>query len=156
MKVLGIDPGYGRCGFAVLDNNKLITCGVITTPSISYFPQRLKELGEDFESLIKQHKPETIGIESQFFMQNVTTGLKLANARGVMMYIAANHGIPVIEPSPKEVKAAFTGDGNATKAAMRDMAERTFGHRAKIDDAADAMAVAWWVGRNSNLKTQNI
>ncbi len=148
MRVLGIDPGYGRCGYAVIEGKNLLACGIITTPSVAYFPQRLKELGEDFETLIKTYKPELIGIESQFFMQNVTTGLKLANARGVMMYLAARYGIKVAEPSPKEVKAAFTGDGNATKAAMRDMAERVFAHKPKIDDSADAMAVAWWVGRH--------
>lgn len=151
MKILGIDPGYGRCGYAVVEGDELITCGIITTPSIENFAERLRELGEDFCSLLDAHKPDLVGIESQFFMQNVTTGLKLANARGVMLYECAKRGINVLEPSPKEVKSAFCGDGNATKAQMRDMAERTFNHKAKIDDSADAMAVAWLVGRLEGL-----
>jgi crossover junction endodeoxyribonuclease RuvC len=151
MRILGIDPGYGRCGYAVVDAGQLVSCGIITTPSIDYFPQRLQELGEDFESILEKYQPQIAGIESQFFMQNVTTGLKLAQARGVMLFLCAKHGIKVIEPSPKEVKAAFTGDGNATKAQMRQMAERTYGHRAKIDDSADAMAVAWYVGQVGKL-----
>lgn len=143
--ILGIDPGYGLCGYAVLRSGPtLVDYGVIKTEPGGTFGLRLKDIGEDFKSLLKTYKPDVVAIEDLFFVQNITTGLKVAAVRGVLQFIAAQHGVLVYEPRPTEIKAAFTGNGQAAKRDVQKMVELTFGHKPKVDDAADAIAVAWW------------
>ena len=151
MKILGVDPGFGRCGFAVLDvTNKakpeLCAFGTITTEPNSPFPARLHELAEDFEYLFKKWKPEVVSIEDLFFGKNTTTALRVAGARGVILLLSERAGCRVVEPKPVELKLSFTGNGKANKAEMKKMAKLQFGleKTPKIDDAADAIAAAMW------------
>lgn len=156
MIIIGIDPGYERCGFAVLQHeagsSKLLTFGTIKTPAKTDFLARQAEIAEDFSALLERYKPEMLAIEDLFFAKNVTTGLKVAQVRGVLTNLAYQAGLKVVEPKPTEVKSFFCGDGKADKKAMQKMAQVTFKlqNSPKIDDAADAIAVAYWgalVGR---------
>ncbi len=155
MKILGIDPGYERCGFALLNktNNRLELgkFGVIKTLAQKIFANRLFEITEDFEILIKSHRPDVVSIEDLFFVQNVTTGMKVAQVRGSLIYIAKKHGLPVYEPKPVEVKSVFTGNGKADKTEMQKMTQILFelNNMRLQDDAVDAIAVAFWAANFS-------
>ena len=146
--ILGIDPGYGRCGFGVITEGArdwtVVTHGVITTAKQD-FPARLLELGTDIEALIDQHRPSVLAIEELFFAKSTTTALKVAEARGVILMLAQKHGLEVIQVKPNEVKLAMTGYGRADKGQVQEMVKTVFHLNAvpKPDDAADALAVAW-------------
>lgn len=148
MKILGIDPGYGRCGFAVLDGAQqtpaLVTFGVITTTPREDFSSRLLEIAEDFEALLDRHHPDVLSMEDLFFVENVTTGMQVAQVRGVLLYLAHKAGLRILEPKPVEIKQSFTGNGRASKVEMKKMVRMMFDLEAspKIDDAADAIAAA--------------
>ena len=150
MRIIGIDPGYERCGFAVLEQQgcscSLKTFGTIRTHSQTDFIARQAEIATDFKELLDRYDPELLAIEDLFFAQNVTTGLKVAQIRGVLTHLAHDHGLRVIDPKPTEVKKFFCGDGHADKKAMQQMAQMTFKleKSPKIDDAADAIAMAYY------------
>jgi crossover junction endodeoxyribonuclease RuvC len=150
MIIIGIDPGYERCGFAVLqqegNQSKLLTYGTIKTKASSDFLARQTEIAHDFVALIERYKPTKLAIEDLFFAKNVTTGLKVAQVRGVLTHLAYEAGLVVVEPKPNEVKKFFCGDGHADKKAMQQMAQVTFNLKdsPKIDDAADAIAMAYY------------
>ncbi len=150
MIIIGIDPGYERCGFAVLEKTKnepkLLTFGVIKTKAQDNFIFRQSEIADDFQSLLDKYNPEVLAIEDLFFVQNVTTGLKVAQVRGVLTHLAHQSGCTVLEPKPTEIKKFFTGNGKADKTAMKQMAKTTFKLKEspKLDDTADAMAIAYW------------
>ena len=103
------------------------------------------EIATDVESLSDLHKPDVVAIEELFFAQNTTTGLKVAEARGVITFLAQKHGLEIIDVKPTEVKLAITGYGKADKAQVQEMVKTVFKLKAipKPDDAADALAVAW-------------
>ncbi len=153
MIILGIDPGYERCGFAVLEKNKgkitLLNFGVIKTTARSDFASRQIEIAEDFEHLLDKYKPNILSIEDLFFVQNVTTGLKVAQVRGILIYLASKAGCQIVEPKPVEVKSSFCGNGKADKKEMQRMAQMTFNLEAqpKLDDAADAIACGFYAGQ---------
>ncbi|MFA5947338.1 MAG: crossover junction endodeoxyribonuclease RuvC [Patescibacteria group bacterium] len=149
MRILGFDPGYGRLGFGVIDvargKASAVAFGVITTKAGEKHQERLLEIHNDAESLVKAHKPDLIAIEELFFAKNVTTGLKVAEVRGILLMLAAKYKVGVREIKPVEVKMALTGYGKADKRQMQDMVKAVFG-LSKIprpDDAADALAIAW-------------
>lgn len=150
MVIIGIDPGYERCGFAVIEKTKagtkLLTFGSIKTLPQKNFMLRQEELADDFAMLLQKYNPTVLAIEDLFFAKNVTTGLKVAQVRGILTYLAHKSGCRVLEPKPTEVKKFFTGDGKADKHAMKQMAEITFKLKQspKLDDTADAMAIAYW------------
>lgn len=149
MMVLGIDPGYGRCGYGVIEGEKsdwsCVTHGVITTPANADFDARLKEIADDLTTIIDAHQPSTLVIEELFFAKSTTTALNVAEVRGAIRLIAAQKGLEVIEVKPNEVKMAVTGYGKADKQQMQEMIKTIFGFNEvpKPDDAADALAVAW-------------
>ena len=149
MVVLGIDPGTARTGYGVValnDRGSLESRahGVVSTsPSLS--PEaRLAEIYDALSALIREHRPDIVAIEEIFFKNNVTTGIGVAQARGVAMLAAAHAGISVVGYKPAEVKQAVVGVGRATKDQMRYMTRVLLGLREKPkpDDAADGLAVA--------------
>ena len=151
MKILGIDPGFGLCGFALLekpDKGELIlhTFGVIRTEPNTDFGDRLLEIAEDFQKILDTHRPDVVSIEDLFFVKNVTTGMGVAHARGVLMLLAKKFGVRIVEPKPVEIKSCFTGSGKADKRQMKKMAELIFGLECspKVDDAVDAIAAAYF------------
>jgi crossover junction endodeoxyribonuclease RuvC len=152
MTVLGIDPGYGRCGFGVIvaderESNgwRHKASGVITTHAETDFSDRLLEIASDLEVLIKMHQPSLLVIEQLFFGKNSTTAMKVAHVRGVIMFLARRSGLEVMEVMPNEVKLALTGYGAADKKQMQEMVKTVFGLKKvpQPDDAADALAIAW-------------
>ena len=155
MRILGIDPGYGITGFAVVDaqrgQSKLITCGAITTPAGMDFSARLEIIYEDVRKLLEQAKPDTVAIEELFFGQNVTTGIGVAQSRGVILLAIRQAGLEVTAYKPSQVKQSVVGYGNATKRQVQDMTKRLLGldKLPKPDDAADAIAIALCHARSS-------
>ena len=155
MRILGIDPGYGITGFGVIESergqNRLITCGAITTPAGMDFSARLEIIYEDMRKLLSETKPDAVAIEELFFGQNVTTGIGVAQSRGVILLAIRQAGLEVTSYKPMQVKQALVGYGNATKHQMMDMTKRLLHLNAmpKPDDAADAIAIALCHGRSS-------
>ncbi len=148
-RILGIDPGYGRCGFGVIEKSGgdwvCVTHGVITTSQGLLAADRLNEIARDIDQILGEHQPSKLVIEELFFAKATTTALRVAEARGVIMQKAAEKGIEVIEVKPNEVKLAVTGYGKADKRQVQEMVKTIFGldHIPQPDDAADALAVAF-------------
>ena len=155
MRILGIDPGYGITGFGVIEADRgkqsLITCGAITTPAGMDFSARLEIIYEDMRSLLEQTKPDAVAIEELFFGQNVTTGIGVAQSRGVILLAIRQAGLEVTSYKPMQVKQALVGYGNASKHQMQEMTKRLLHLSAmpKPDDAADAIAIALCHARSS-------
>ena len=155
MKILGIDPGYGIIGFGLVEGNRnqfqLLRCGAITTPAGMDFSARLEIIYEDMKQLLQVAKPDVVAIEELFFGQNVTTGIGVAQARGVILLAIRQAGLEVSQYKPMQVKQAVVGYGNATKHQVMDMTKRILGlsQSPKPDDAADAVAIALCHARSS-------
>ena len=155
MRILGIDPGYGITGFGLIEaqrgQSRLIQCGAITTPPGMDFSARLEIIYEDMRSLLEQTKPDAVAIEELFFGQNVTTGIGVAQARGVVLLAIRQAGLEVTSYKPMQVKQSVVGYGGATKHQVQDMTRRLLGLQAmpKPDDAADAIAIALCHARSS-------
>ena len=148
MRILGIDPGYGITGFSVIDAQRnqfqLVNCGAITTLPGTDFSARLETIYEDMRKLLELSKPDTVAIEELFFGQNVTTGIGVAQSRGVILLAIRQAGLQVHQYKPMQVKQAVVGYGNATKHQVQDMTKRLLHLQSmpKPDDAADAIAIA--------------
>ena len=155
MRILGIDPGYGITGFGLIEadrgQSRLISCGAITTPAGMDFSARLEIIYEDMRKLLEVSKPDAVAIEELFFGQNVTTGIGVAQARGVVLLAIRQAGLEVTSYKPMQVKQAVVGYGNATKHQMQEMTKRLLNLSAmpKPDDAADAIAIALCHARSS-------
>ena len=155
MRILGIDPGYGITGFGLIESdrgqNRLLQCGAITTPSNTDFSWRLEVIYNDMVELLRVGKPDVVAIEELFFGQNVTTGIGVAQARGVVLLAIQQAGLQVYSYKPMQVKQALVGYGNATKHQMMDMTKRLLhlNEMPKPDDAADAIAIALCHARSS-------
>ena len=148
MRILGIDPGYGITGFGLIEARRsdfrLLRCGAITTPPSADFSARLEMIYTDMQELLRVTQPEAVAIEELFFGHNVTTGIGVAQSRGVILLAIRQAGLPVHQYKPMQVKQAVVGYGNATKHQVQDMTKRIL-HLEKLpkpDDAADAIAIA--------------
>ena len=164
MKILGIDPGYGITGFGLLHAQRsqfrLLRCGAITTPPNTDFYWRLSVIYNDMVQLLTMEKPDAVAIEELFFGHNVTTGIKVAQARGVILLAVQQAGVPVFEYKPMQVKQAVVGYGLAEKRQVMDMVRRLLKLKAvpRPDDAADALAIAICHARSATsllARTQN-
>ena len=155
MRILGIDPGYGITGFGLIEGERgqfrLLTCGAITTPPNTDFSWRLEVIYNDMVELLRQTKPDVVAIEELFFGQNVTTGIGVAQSRGVILLAIRQAGLEVHSYKPMQVKQSLVGYGGATKRQMQDMTMRLLHLSAmpKPDDAADAIAIALCHGRSA-------
>ena len=155
MRILGIDPGYGITGFGIVDAQghqlQLLQYGVITTPAGTDFPVRLQMIYNDMTQLLQMAKPDAVAIEELFFGQNVTTGIGVAQSRGVILLAIAQANIPIYQYKPMQVKQSVVGYGNATKHQVQDMTKRILHLQSipKPDDAADAIAIALCHARSS-------
>lgn len=161
MRILGIDPGLATVGFSVADceknKMKLVTCGVISTPAHTSLSSRLDRIYDDMEELIKTFNPDVMSIEELFFNTNITTGIAVAHARGVILLAAYKLGVRVFEYTPLQVKQAVVGYGRAEKNQVIDMVKRILNLPAapKPDDAADAVALAICHARSSTSLLSN-
>ena len=155
MRILGIDPGYGITGFGLVDVQRgqfqLLRCGVITTPPNTDFSWRLEVIYNDMVELLKVTKPDVVAIEELFFGQNVTTGIGVAQSRGVILLAIRQAGVPIFSYKPAQVKQSVVGYGNASKHQVQDMTRRLLklDVMPKPDDAADAIALALCHARSS-------
>lgn len=149
MIILGIDPGFGTMGYGViekLDNGNTIPVdyGVVVTPKEESFPVRLAMLEEGLNKIFAKYKPDEISVEELFFSKNVTTGIQVAHARGVILLASIKYCGRLYEYTPNQIKQALTGYGKADKVQMMSVVTSLL-HLKKIprpDDAADALAVA--------------
>ncbi|MEJ0021647.1 MAG: crossover junction endodeoxyribonuclease RuvC [Candidatus Doudnabacteria bacterium] len=149
MKILGIDPGLGRTGYALLEqtgnNISLKEVGCITTTIGDAEYRRLLEIKQDLSQLIKKFKPDAVCVESLFFAANVKTAMMVSQARGVILATCADHKLKIVEVTPLQVKIASTGYGKADKRQVHRMMQTVLKLKKipKPDDAADAVAIAW-------------
>ena len=148
MRVLGFDPGTATTGYGVVDSKgtRLLhqAHGTIITPAGQHFALRLEHIFSEAETLLDLYRPDAVVIEKIYFAQNVTTGINVAQARGVLAVAAARRGLPIAEFSPLEVKNAVVGYGKATKRQVQEMVKilLNLDDIPKPDDAADALALA--------------
>ena len=148
MTILGIDPGYGTIGYGVVryDNFTFtpVQYGAVTTQAGMPMHLRLCEIYEDMCTLVDTFHPDEVAIEELFFSKNITTGIQVAQARGVILLALAQKGLHPVSYTPNQVKMAVVGYGNAEKMQMMEMTKSIL-HLTKLprpDDAADALALA--------------
>lgn len=148
MLILGIDPGTATTGYALLrtegDVFDVIDFGVIKTSAGEKNADRLHQICEDIESLVLKYKPDQAAIEEIFFVKNVKTGIKVAQARGAIIATLTRLGIEVHEYKPVEIKSAICGNGQAEKSQVQRMVQiiLKLSTLPEPDDAADALAIA--------------
>jgi len=154
-KILGIDPGYGRLGYAIVERTKsdltAIRFGVIDTPKQKALHLRLKIIYDHLKQMAHEFSPTVMAIEKLYFFRNVTTAIEVGESRGVALLVAAEFQMDVYEYTPHQVKQAVVGQGRATKMQVQEMVKLLYRLREKPkpDDAADALAVAWCHGMSS-------
>lgn len=148
-KILGIDPGTGICGFGVVSftthrQPRMVTAGVISTPAHTPLADRLLDIFDSLNQIIDETQPDEVSIEKLYFNQNITTGISVAEARGVVLLVARQHGLPTYEYTPLQIKQTLTGYGRANKKQMQESVRQYLKMRdiVKPDDAADALAAA--------------
>ncbi len=149
MRIIGIDPGLATVGIGLVEAKtpqdlRAIDWCAITTPAGLALPERLLEIVTDLKAIVTDYQPELAVVERLFFAVNAGSALEVAQARGAILAVLAEAGVPVLEPSPLELKLAITGDGQAEKAQMQAMVQLTL-KLAEIPtpaDAADALALA--------------
>lgn len=162
MVILGIDPGYATIGFGAVQYVKNqfspIRFGAITTPAGEAFSARLEMIYEDMNALLDYVKPDALSIEQLFFGKNKTTGIDVAQARGVILLSIRQHGVPVYEYTPMQVKQSVVGYGLAEKLQVMEMTRQILKLDAvpRPDDTADALALAVCHGHCSNSLLQGL
>jgi len=145
VRILGIDPGYGILGWAVIDNNQtLIEYGSIETSADQHIDERILNIHNRLNSIIDQYRPDTAGVEKLFFTKNLTTGLDVAKTIGAVILTLKLNNISYSEYTPSQVKQAITGYGRAGKSQIMHMIKTIFNLKEMpaCDDAADALAIA--------------
>ena len=151
MKVLGIDPGTAALGYGIVERTggrlREVDHGCLTTSPDLPMPERLLAIHALVDELLALHEPDLMGVERLFFSRNAQTALGVGQARGVVLLAAAQHGTPVREATPNEVKSAIAGYGAADKEQVQRMVQLVLGmsQLPRPDDAADALAIATWV-----------
>ena len=147
MIILGLDPGLGTTGWGLIraDGNRLshIANGELKTTTSAPLPERLASLADQLEALLREHSPEAAAVEEVFVNKNPQSTLKLGQARGVVLMVAARSGLAVGEYAARLVKKAVVGTGSAEKVQVHAMIQRLLpGAKIAGADAADALAVA--------------
>ena len=142
--ILGIDPGLENIGWGVVNNNKLVKCGVILTDKKDKSEERLEKIFEEIQKIIKKYKVEEVAMESLFFAKNVKSAMLVAEAIGVIKVAAKKLGKPVFEYTPLQIKMALVGYGRAEKEQVELMVRNCLGLEEAITPghASDAVAAA--------------
>lgn len=147
MTILAIDPGFGRCGVAALEGSSakatLLHSSCIETTPQSEFSERLLAVANEILQLIDTYTPDTIAIEEIYFTNNAKTAIHVAEIRGMLIYLAASHEIPLVEYNPLAIKIALTGYGRASKEQVTKMVEKliTLPKKKMLDDEYDAIGL---------------
>lgn len=148
MKVLGIDPGYGRVGWAVVEGHrsvqKLVQYGCFETKAGLESSRRLQLIYEEMQRLVVEFTPDEAVVEELFFFKNQKTVMQVGQARGVIVVSLVQAKVPVFEYTPLQVKQSVTGYGRAEKQQVQMMVKSILKLKTipRPDDAADAVAVA--------------
>ena len=159
---MGIDPGIAIVGFGVIDSDRgkqsYVRCGVITTPAGTSLSSRLDRIYADMGEVIRTFKPDVAAIEELFFNTNITTGISVAQGRGVILLACYHAGLPVYEYTPLQVKQSVVGYGRAEKMQVMLMTQRLLNlpKLPRPDDAADALAIAICHGNSMNMRNLKI
>ncbi len=149
MIILGIDPGFARTGWGVIESTgscvKMKAYGCLETDKDLNFSHRLEYLHIELTKIIKKYKPDLVGVEELFFCANVKTALNVGQARGVVLLTLRLNKLPFLEFTPLQIKQAISGYGKADKKQVQQMVKMIFNLEKipKPDDAADALAVAF-------------
>lgn len=160
MIIFGIDPGYAKLGYGLIEkignSFKAITYGVITTETDLSSAARLQKIYDQLMELIAKYQPEVMAVEELFFNKNVNTAIQVGQARGVALLTGANAQIAVYEYTPLQVKQGVVGYGRASKNQVRQMVKilLNLSELPKKADSADALAVAICHGHSVKLVTQ--
>ena len=146
---LGIDPGTASLGYGFVRERadgglEALAYDVIRTKAGTPMPERLRQIHDELNSLIREYRPDRAGVEELFFSRNVTTAISVAQARGVVLLTLSQSGLVIAEYKPNAVKQAVCGYGGAGKSQMKEMTRLLLGldEAPRPDDAADALAVA--------------
>jgi len=153
-KILGLDPGFAILGFGAIiceknqvnfqsESVKLLDFGVITTPAKTPLEQRLCTLYDDLHTVIEQFQPDLVAIE-KFFFYRMSNTILVAQARGIILLVLGQHGLPIVEFAPSQIKLALAGYGKAEKSEVQEAVARelSLDYIPRPDDAADALAIA--------------
>ncbi len=147
-RIIGIDPGYGRVGYGIIEGNKndwkLIDYGCIHTDPKKVLVDRLIDIEFFLKKIITEYKPTIGAVEELFFSKNVTTGLQVAHARGVIITTLKKAGLTLYEYTPLQIKRSITGNGRAEKSQVQTMVQFLLHLKQKPiqDDAVDALGAA--------------
>ncbi|HEX7222776.1 MAG TPA: crossover junction endodeoxyribonuclease RuvC [Candidatus Limnocylindrales bacterium] len=148
MIILGIDPGTAALGYGIIERKggrlRAIDYGCLETSPDTAMPERLLAIHSIVDELLDVHQPAVVGVERLFFSKNAQTAMAVGQARGIVLLAAAQHGRPVREATPNEVKSAIAGYGAADKQQVQRMVQLVLGmsELPRPDDAADALAIA--------------
>lgn len=146
--ILGIDPGTTVTGYGLIHikgkKMELVNFGFIQLNKLPTHPDKLKRIYDRLEAVIREYKPDEMAIEAPFFGKNVQSMLKLGRAQGVAIAAALHHSVPIEEYTPRRIKQAITGNGNASKEQVAAMLQKllNFENDVKYLDATDGLAVA--------------
>lgn len=151
-RILGVDPGTRSVGYGVIEprpgrgtasSYAYVECGVIVAPSRLDMPGRLHIVARGLSEIVEELRPAVLVLEKAFHGKNASSALKLGQARGAIMLLAAQHELPVLEYTPAEIKQTVVGHGRATKQQIQHRVRLLFRlRRAPQSDAADALAIA--------------
>lgn len=160
--ILGIDPGLSHTGYGIITKERLdvslITFGCICTQAGEDFSKRLGNIVRELEKFLKRHKPNAVAVEGLFFYKNISSALKVGQAKGAVLAACASRHIPVHEFTPLQIKMSVTGYGKADKNQIQQMVKILLGMKEipKPSHAADALAVALCcaqhIAQHSSLK----
>ena len=146
--IMGLDPGLAIVGYGVIEYRaprfRTLAYGAVTTPAHTPVPDRLELIFNDLSSLIDMDRPDDIAVEELFFNTNITTGISVAEARGVILLAAKKKNVPIFEYTPLQVKQAVVGYGRAEKKQVQLMTKTILNleKMPKLDDTSDALAIA--------------
>lgn len=158
--IIAIDPGYDRCGVAIVEEDAgkpvVVFSDCISSDKTDEHYLRLTSIFKQLETLIEKYKPRYLAIETLFFSVNKKTAFKVAEARGAILALAGLHNLSLVELSPQAIKIAMTGSGNASKEQVEKMVKLTvkLPNNAKLDDEIDAIALG--VASLQNIKLENL
>lgn len=147
MRVLALDPGYDRLGVAIIEKEgniqTLLFSTCVETDRTASLPDRLLHIGTSVSTFLKEYSPQAVAIETIFFNKNIKTAIGVAQARGIIIFLAKQTGCILYEFGPQEIKVAVTGYGKSDKLAVIDMVKRLVKNApmGALDDEYDAIAV---------------
>ncbi|MDB5083832.1 MAG: crossover junction endodeoxyribonuclease RuvC [Bacilli bacterium] len=148
LRILGVDPGYGRTGYGVIESqgHRLVPVeyGLIETQPKQAMEVRLRLIYDQLTEVCRRTSPDQMAVEQLYFNRNVTTAIAVGQARGVILLVGAQHNLRISEYTPMQVKQAVTGYGSADKKQMQEMVRILLGLQEppRPDDVADAVAIA--------------